>query len=401
MINTKEVPETMRILYLECSMGAAGDMLAGALSELTDRDEFLTKMNSLGLENTEITAETAEKCGIQGTQIKVLINGEEEGSGHTHSHSHPSDIREILSGLNISDNVRKDAEAVYRLLAEAEAHVHGKEVEEIHFHEVGNKDAIADITAVCILMDMIKPDKVAVSPVATGSGQVHCAHGILPVPAPATAYLLQGIPSYAGSETEELCTPAGAALLKYFGDSFETMPVMRTEKIGYGMGKKDFASANCVRAFLGETAENNSVVELVCNLDDMTPEEIGFAQEILMEEGALDVYTTSVYMKKNRPGWVFTCMCRAKDKERMLELMFRHTTTLGIRENVSRRHALRRSISEVETSYGNVRIKKSSGFHTETEKLEYEDLAAIARKTGLSIRELRRRITLETDNNKE
>lgn len=401
MINTKEVPETMRILYLECSMGAAGDMLAGALSELTDRDEFLTKMNSLGLENTEITAETAEKCGIQGTQIKVLINGEEEGSGHTHSHSHPSDIREILSGLNISDNVRKDAEAVYRLIAEAEAHVHGKEVEEIHFHEVGNKDAIADITAVCILMDMIKPDKVAVSPVATGSGQVHCAHGILPVPAPATAYLLQGIPSYAGSEAAELCTPAGAALLKYFGDSFETMPVMRTEKIGYGMGKKDFASANCVRAFLGETVENNSVVELVCNLDDMTPEEIGFAQEILMEEGALDVYTTSVYMKKNRPGWVFTCMCRAKDKERMLELMFRHTTTLGIRENVSRRHALRRSISEVETSYGNVRIKKSSGFHTETEKLEYEDLAAIARKTGLSIRELRRRITLETDNNKE
>lgn len=401
MINTKEVPETMRILYLECSMGAAGDMLAGALSELTDRDEFLTKMNSLGLENTEITAETVEKCGIQGTQIKVLIDGEEEGSGHTHSHSHPSDIREILSGLNIPDNVRKDAEAVYRLIAEAEAHVHGKEVEEIHFHEVGNKDAIADITAVCILMDMIKPDKVAVSPVATGSGKVHCAHGILPVPAPATAYLLQGIPSYAGSETGELCTPAGAALLKYFGDSFETMPVMRTEKIGYGMGKKDFASAKCVRAFLGETAENNSIVELVCNLDDMTPEEIGFAQEILMEEGALDVYTTSVYMKKNRPGWVFTCMCRAKDKERMLELMFRHTTTLGIRENVSRRHALRRSISEVETSYGNVRIKKSSGFHTETEKLEYEDLAAIARKTGLSIRELRRRITLETDNNKE
>ena len=263
------------------------------------------------------------------------------------------------------------------------------EISEIHFHEVGTKDAIADVVGVCLLMEMIHPDRILASPVATGSGMVRCAHGILPVPAPATAYLLQGIPSYAGRMEGELLTPTGAALLKHFVTSFENMPVMKTEKIGYGMGKKDFPAANCVRAFLGESTGNGEVVELVCNLDDQTPEEIGFAMELLMKEGALDVYVTDVHMKKNRPGVVFTCMCKAADKEKMLKLMFEHTTTLGIREYTCRRYALDKSIETVATPYGDVRVKTSSGYGVTKAKAEHDDLRRIAEENGISIREAR------------
>lgn len=300
-----------------------------------------------------------------------------------------SDIDAIISGLQVSDKVKADARAVYRLIAEAESHAHDMPAEEIHFHEVGTMDAIADVVGVCMLMEMIGADRIYASPVAVGSGMVRCAHGILPVPAPATAYLLQGIPSYAGNMEGELCTPTGAALLKYFVQSFEKQPVMRTEKIGYGMGYKDFPAANCIRAFLGEADDDGEVTELVCNIDDQTAEEIGFAVDELFAAGALDVYSTPVNMKKNRPGIVFTCMCRADQKEKMIGLMFRHLTTLGIREYTCRRHSLQRSVQTVETEYGPVRIKKSDGFGIHREKYEYEDLAEIARREGTSINAVR------------
>ena len=266
----------MKTLYLECHMGAAGDMLMGALLELLPNpDVFLETINSIGLPGVKIQKESSVKCGITGTHISVKIHGEEEHSEdhhhlefvhahhtHTHEHSHThehhhshrgmAEIMDILEHLNITEEVRNDVKQIYQLIAKAEGQVHGKEVSEIHFHEVGTLDAIADITGCVMLFHQIGAQQIIVSPVSTGFGQVRCAHGVLPVPAPATALLLTGIPCKAGSVEGELCTPTGAALLKYFATSYGQMPEMVMEKIGYGMGTKDFPAANCIRAILGE-----------------------------------------------------------------------------------------------------------------------------------------------------
>lgn len=493
----------MKTLYLECAMGAAGDMLMAALLELIDdREGFLRTMNALGLPGVRVTAEAAAKCGIQGTHVRVMVDGQEEESldagdspahsgggrphgrriasikgrpqalardgahehshghvhehggdahhGHSHGHAHPHDhshergdyvywhplkeehdhghehdshhghahehphgedsphghshghahphehrgmreVEEALSGLPLSEGVRANALGVYKKIAEAESHAHGVPVEQIHFHEVGNLDAIADIVGVCLLMEMLSPEKVIASPVHVGSGHVRCAHGVLPVPAPATAYLLRGIPIYGGAVRGELCTPTGAALLAHFAGSFGPMPPMAASAIGYGMGTKDFPQANCVRAFWGETqAEDGDVLELLCNLDDMTPEAVAFAQQALLDAGALDVYTTAIGMKKGRPGVLLTVMCAQDGRQRMLELLFRHTTTLGVRVYRAQRHVLTREIHEVDTPCGTVRVKAASGYGVHRCKLEYEDLARIARERGCSLAEAER-----------
>lgn len=405
----------MRTIYLDCSMGAAGDMLMAALLELLpEKDTFLQKMQSLGLPGLEISAETSVKCGITGTHMRVLIHGEEEGhphehaaeahahshadapeAAHAHVHVHPhhhTDLNELthrISHLNVSEAVRSDILAVYQSIADAESRVHGVPVEQIHFHEVGSLDALADVTGVCLLMELLAPEQVLASPVHVGSGQVRCAHGILPVPAPATALLLEGIPIYGGSIRGELCTPTGAALLRRFVTRFGPLPPMRVEKTGYGMGTKDFEAANCVRAMLGQTEESaGHILELACNLDDMTPEAVGFAMEQLFAAGALDVYTTPIGMKKNRPGVLLTCMCREDDREAMLRTIFRHTSTLGVRVSVCDRYTLSRRQYAVQTPDGEIRVKKSSGWGVLRRKAEFEDLARIARQTGKSIAEV-------------
>ncbi len=375
-------------------------MLTAALLELhPDPDAFLERLNGLGIPGVSFRAGRTEKCGIAGTQVSVSVDGQEEGSAedkcvhddgqeveHRHTHHGLADIGHIVSGLDLPQTVRDDVLAVYRLIAEAESHVHGKPVDEIHFHEVGTLDAVADVTAVCLLMHEIAPDVVTASPVHVGSGQVRCAHGILPVPAPATAYLLRGIPTFGGEVQGELCTPTGAALLRYFAESYGGQPQMRVEQIGCGCGKKDFDRANCLRAFLGESDEaGDTVIELACNLDDMTPEAVGFAMEVLLQAGALDVYTTPIGMKKDRPAVLFTCMCRAAQREEMIRLMFLHTTTLGIREAVYNRYTMQRFVETVGTKYGPVRIKKAEGWGVTREKPEYEDLASIATEQGISI----------------
>ena len=261
----------MKTLYLECSMGAAGDMLMSALWEIIpNKQGFLEKMNSLGLPGVHIEAEETVKSGVKGTHMKVTVYGDEELSlgendhvheeHHHHGHHHTgiSDINGIIDGTDLSDKVKKDAKAVYAMLADAESRVHGESMEHIHFHEVGTLDSVADVLGVCLLMDMIGAEKTVVSPVHMGSGYVRCAHGILPVPAPATALLLEGVPSYSGNIEGELCTPTGAALLKYFADEFGSMPVMSSESIGYGMGTKEFERLSCVRAFLGESGDRKS-----------------------------------------------------------------------------------------------------------------------------------------------
>ena len=400
----------MRILYLDCSMGAAGDMLMAALYELLDdKQTFLDTMRGLGLPGIEISAEPAVKCGITGTHMKVLVHGSEEldalhdhlhehahEHSHDHEHHHHTDLHEIehlLSHLDLPQTVRDDALAVYHRIAEAESKVHGRPVDQIHFHEVGTLDALADVVGVCLLMHLLAPEKVYASSVHVGSGQVRCAHGILPVPAPATALLLAGVPIYGGAIQGELCTPPGAALLTHFVTKFGELPAMRLLKSGYGMGTKDFPAANCVRAMLGEQdAPTEEILELSCNLDDCTGEAIGFAMERLLDAGALDVYWTSVGMKKNRPGILLTCMCRPLDREKMVELLFRHTTTLGVRESAFRRYTLSRESKTIQTPDGDIRVKVSTGYGVVREKPEFDDLAKIARETGKSLSELQKNI---------
>ena len=379
----------MKILYLDCGMGAAGDMLTAALLELfDDKEAVLAELNGLGIPGVQFIAEKSEKCGIGGTHMRVLVEGHEE-DGHHHHHSGMDDIAHIVGHLNANKEVRQEIMDIYWIIAGAESKVHGVPVTHIHFHEVGAMDAIADVAAVCYLMDKLKADKVVASPIHVGSGQVKCAHGLLPVPAPATANILTGVPIYGGAIKGELCTPTGAALLKHFVKNFGDMPPMAVSKIGYGMGKKDFEAPNCIRAMVGETAEKaEKILELSCNLDDMTGEAIGFAMEVLLEAGALDVFTTAIGMKKSRPGIMLTILCREADKEKLLPLIFKHTTTLGIREKLCNRYTLTRREEIVQTPYGPVRQKISSGYGVERSKYEYEDLAKIAKENGLSLKDV-------------
>lgn len=396
----------MKTLYLDCGMGAAGDMLTAALLELFPQPEkIIEELNTLRIPNVEFFMEKSSKCGILGTHVTVKVHGEEEGlhhhdelhheHAHEHHHTHSSlhDIEHILDHLHISDKIRKDVLTVYSLIADAESKVHGVPVSEIHFHEVGNLDAIADVTAVCILMDKLAPEKVIVSPIHVGSGQVHCAHGILPVPAPATAHILQGCLIYGGKINGELCTPTGAALLKYFADDFGDMPVMTVSSIGYGMGKKDFEAANCVRAMLGETDSSKDVMyELNCNVDDMTAEAIGFALECCFKAGAVDAFTIPINMKKSRPGTLIRVICKEELKETLIQTIFKYTSTAGIRETKIERSVLERHITEVETPYGMIRRKDYSGYGVNRSKYEYDDLSRIASEHQISIEELLKNI---------
>ena len=385
----------MKTLYIECNMGAAGDMLMSALLELhPNAEEFLNRLNKLGIPNVTVSKTASVKCGITGTHIDVNVNGEHEDEhmhdhhdhhhDHHHHHHHTGmhEIEHIIEHFDIPEKVRTDILAVYHLIAEAESHAHGCEIEQIHFHEVGQMDAVADITGVCMLINELGVDKIIASPIHVGCGQVQCAHGILPVPAPATAYILKDIPIYGGNVQGELCTPTGAALLAHFADEFGNMPVMRVSKIGYGMGAKDFETANC-------------------NIDDMTAEEIGYATEQLLKLGAVDVFTVPIGMKKNRPGTLLSCICKTSDKETMVNAIFRYTSTIGIRQNICERYILDRTENTVKTKYGDVRVKQSEGYGVKRVKAEYDNVARIADELGISINETRRLIGEELEKNEQ
>lgn len=418
----------MRTLYLDLGMGAAGDMLTAALYELLDDEKkkvFIEKINSLGHGELCITPEPAEKCGIRGTHMRVTISGMEEhehmhehdhdhehghdhehehdhehGHGHDHDHEHEhhhghhhsgmADIEAIISGADLPDGVKSSAMAVYRLIAEAESAAHGKPVTEIHFHEVGALDAMADVTGVCLLMDMLGAERVIASPAAAGFGHVHCAHGILPVPAPATAYIMRGAPIYAGEFEGELLTPTGAALIRHFVTEFGNMPLMKPEAIGYGMGTKDFPRANCVRAVLGDSGPEGNrgeIMELCCNLDDMTPEAVSFAMDMLFDAGAADVWTEPIGMKKSRPGVKLCALCTESRTNALVRAFFKHTTTLGVRMHACRRCTLERSFEARTIGESKVTLKHSRGYGAERCKPEFEDVARMARERGLSLAE--------------
>lgn len=397
----------MKILYIECNMGAAGDMLMSALSELHPNPEnFIQRLNALKIPGVAVKRNVSVKCGITGTHVDVTVHGHHEDAHmhehHEHHHTGMCEIEHIVSHFELPQKIKNDILSVYRIIAEAESHVHGVPIDEIHFHEIGSMDAVADITGVCMLINALDPEKIVVSPVCTGFGQVKCAHGILPVPAPAATYILRDIPIYGGNIEGELCTPTGAALLKYFADEFNAMPVMRVSKTGYGMGKKDFETANCVRAMIGITGDvSETVTEISCNIDDMSAEELGFAFEKIMDSGALDVFTVPIGMKKNRQGILLTCLCRKEDTEKISEVIFRYTSTIGLRMSEKKRKTLERQSEIIKTKYGDIRIKRSRGFGTERVKAEYDDTAAVAEKLGISINDARKLIEKEIGNERK
>lgn len=429
--NNRSTSSESRVLYLECKMGAAGDMIMSALYELLNtqqQKDFLENMNNLRLPGVTVEYENVQRCGIMASHLMVKTHGQEEHShdhhdhdhnhdhhhDHQHSfenthkqaheHTHGNDYEAIsikINELNVPDNIKSQALAIYRELAEAESKAHGKPVEHIHFHEVGTLDAITDIVGSCLLIDILKPDRIIASPINLGGGMVKCAHGILPVPAPATAHILRGIPAYCSDIEAELCTPTGAVLLKYFAEHFGSMPEMSVEAIGYGTGTKEFAGrANFIRAFCGfttaitdsvvsdEEETSDSIVELSCNLDDITGEKIGFIIDELFEQGALDVYITPIQMKKNRPGIILTCLANPQYEDKMVQLIFTHSTTFGIRKQVFTRYTLEREVIETETRFGPIRVKTGKYRGITKSKPEYEDIAAAARKHNVTIDEV-------------
>ena len=429
----------MKTLYIECNMGAAGDMLMAALYELLeDKQGFLDTMNSLGLPGVRVEAQKTSTCGIAGTHMAVTVDGQEETEpapreaahhdhvhphgeehhhhehvhehthdhdhrhGHGHDHSHgdhhhhhhatPGHIGEIIDALPLPDGVKAQAKAVYDAIAQAEAKAHGCPVGDVHFHEVGALDAVADVVGVCYALYLLRPDRILASPVHVGSGTVRCAHGVMPVPAPATANLLSGVPIYGGTVRGELCTPTGAALLTRFAQSFGPMPVMTAQVVGVGIGTKQFeqANCNCVRAFLGETAEeaNGEILELVCNIDDMTPEALAFACSRLLEQGALDVYVTPGTMKKGRPGHVLTVLCAPEREGDMARHILTETTTNGLRVRRCGKYFLTPGVGQVQTQWGPVRLKLAQGYGVTHTKPEFEDAAALAREHGAPYQEV-------------
>ncbi len=383
----------MSILYLDCGMGAAGDMLAASLiSLLSDREGFLSELRGMNIPECELSVDTKKSHGVSGTSFSVKIRGKEEEKHH-HHHSNLKSISDIVASLNADEKIKNDIMNVYNIIAEAESVAHGVTVNEVHFHEVGMYDAVADIAAVCLAVNKLSPEKIVASPVHVGSGHIKCAHGILPVPAPATAEILKGIPIYGGKIEGELCTPTGAALLKYFVSEFCDIPCFAVEKVGYGMGKREFEKLNCVRAFLGTAKNAEKVVELRANIDDMTGEDIAFAAEKLLQNGALDVWTESIGMKKSRPGIMLCLLCKEEKAEDFSKLIFRHTTTIGVREIPCRRRVLSRYEEKAETPFGTVSKKVSEGFEVKREKFEFSDLAKIAEEKDMSIYEVRRLIS--------
>ncbi len=409
----------MKTLYLECNMGIAGDMLMSALYELCDEKElFLKKMNQLFSPDIRLTPIAHSKNGIMGTQMQVLIHGKEEHvyepnhsaertEQHHHGASYPS-IAEKIETFDLPDVVKKNALAVYQCIGSAEAKVHGTNIEQIHFHEVGTLDAIADVVGCSYLFYLLAPEKIICSPIHVGSGFVRCAHGVLPVPAPATAEILKEIPYYTGSISAELCTPTGAALAKYFADEFGAMPPLTVDAVGCGMGHKDFPIVNCVRAFYGSTftaktpapassspdadsataCGDDTILEISCNLDDMTGEALGFATECLLDAGALDVFTVPIQMKKNRPAHLLIVFCEPSQKDTFIELMLKHTTTRGVRYHTYNRAKLTSTFYQEDTIYGPIRIKESSGYHVTKKKPEFEDVKAAALRAGCSIEDV-------------
>lgn len=378
---------------MECSTGASGDMIMASLAGLlSDPNEIVRELNNLNIPGVEVCLERSEKAGIVGNHMKVNIRGEEEDcEKHDHHHATQENIGCMIDSLKVSKKVKTDAKRIYYLIAEAESNAHGIPVENVHFHEVGMLDAVTDVIGACLLIEMLDPEQIIASPVHTGKGHVKCMHGILPIPAPATEFILRGIPSFAGDIEGEFCTPTGAAIIRHFADRFAYMPLMTFDRVGYGMGKNDFPMANFMRAFLGDTKEDlPQICEISCNIDDMYPEDLSITLDVIFQNGALDAFIIPIIMKKGRPGSMLTCICRPNDVDNLSKIILKNTSTIGVRIDKKDRYEMMSEIEQIDTEFGKVRIKRSKGFGIEKEKLEFEDLEKISKEKGIPVIELRK-----------
>jgi uncharacterized protein (TIGR00299 family) protein len=377
----------MRIAYFDCFSGASGDMILGACVAAGASAEALREgLAALRLDGYTLRVEAVRKQGFGATQVCVELN-----APVAQPHRQLADIQRIIESSGLADETQSRSLAVFRRLAEAEAEAHGVPVEQIHFHEVGAVDAIVDVVGACIALDLLGVEEVRCSPIPPGSGTVECAHGAMPVPAPGTAALLRGVPIAACDEPGELTTPTGAAILTTLAAQYGPLPSMTVEAVGYGAGQRDGVTRpNLLRLFVGPTGtvhETDEVVVLEANLDDSTPESMGYVLEKAFEAGALDAFFTPIYMKKNRPAVQITVLAESAQVAAIEAILFAETTTFGVRRHRTARTKLTRTLVLVETAYGPVNVKIGRhGDRIVTVAPEFEDCRAAAARAAVPLR---------------
>jgi len=378
----------MRTLYFDCFAGASGDMILGAMVAAgVDQDVLREQLSLLNVDGFNINFETVDRSGLSATYARVE-------TAHEHTHRHLSDIKKIIESSNVSDAAKKLAIQIFTRLAKAEARVHNEPIDHVHFHEVGALDAIVDIVGAAICFDLLKIDRFVCSPLHVGSGTIQMAHGRFPVPPPAVAELLKGVPFYSTDIQGELLTPTGAAIITTVCKEFGPIPQMTTDVTGYGAGTREYEDfPNVLRVLVGETRADVALDErlwmIETNIDDMSPQLLGHVMDRAFEVGALDCYFTPVQMKKNRPGVLLSVLCERTSKETLMNFLFTETTTLGVRSYEVRRRALRRSMVRVETQYGPIDVKVAHlNGRVVNEMPEFDQVRAAAKKAGIPVKEV-------------
>ena len=408
----------MKTLYFDCSSGISGNMVLGALAEIIGDEQYLIKeLKKLNTDGYKIEISKKIKNGITGTYINVIVDGkdeyghehhihehEEDHNGseqhHHHEHRNLADVNKIIEESSFNEKVKDLAKRIFLRVAKAESKVHNKSLEEVHFHEVGAIDSIVDIVGTAILIDKINPDKIISSIVNDGYGFIECAHGTMSVPVPATSEI------FANSNVKfrqidvdtELVTPTGAAIIAELAEEFVNLPAMTTEKIGWGAGSKDLKIPNVLKVYYGDMQESNeNFVVMETNVDDCSGEILGYTSEKLFKNGALDVFYTPIFMKKNRPAYKLTVACRKEDMFKLQNIMFRETTTIGIRYRFESRTELGREFEEIDTKYGKLKVKKVINNGETYIYPEYESMKELAEKNNIPLKELYKLNELKID----
>ncbi|MFN3699128.1 MAG: nickel pincer cofactor biosynthesis protein LarC [Dictyoglomus sp.] len=376
----------MKTLYLDCFSGVSGDMLLGALLDLgVDGEEWKKALKNIPLEGYKIEISKKQKGALWGTDVNIVI---EDNT----SYRNLEEIMKIVESSYLSKELKNKAQKIFYKIAEAESKIHNEPIEEVHFHEIGAIDTIIDVLGSLILLEMLDVKEIYSSPLPLGSGFVNTSHGIIHVPAPATLEILRGFPVYRDGREGELVTPTGAVIVATIAKFVNKIPIMKVEKIGYGCGKKDFPYPNLLRVFLGELTENTPEEErnvvLESNIDDMNPQIFGYLSEVLFKEGALDVFLTPVYMNNATPGVLLNVIAPLYLEEKLAEVIFRETTTLGIRKYYVDKKIMRREIKEIETKWGKVRVKIARYNNIKKAYPEYEDCRKIAEKEHIPLKDV-------------
>lgn len=406
----------MKTLYFDCSSGISGNMVLGALTEIIGDEQYLIEeLKKLNTDGYKIEISKKVKNGITGTYVDVIVDGKDEYGHehhihehhHEHEHEHEdehehehhhhhehrnlNDINKIISESTLEEKTKELAKRIFTRVAKAESKVHDKPLEEVHFHEVGAIDSIVDIVGTAILINKINPDKIISSIVNDGYGFIECAHGKMSVPVPATSEIFasRGVKFRQIDIDTELVTPTGAAIIAELAEEFTTLPAMETKKIGWGAGYKDLDIPNILKVYYGEMQEKNeNFVVMETNIDDCSGEVLGYTSEVLFQNGALDVFFTPIFMKKNRPAYRLTVACKKEDMFRLQNIIFRETTTIGIRYRFEARTELGREIIEIDTKYGKLKAKKVVNNGEEYIYPEYESMKKLAKESNIPIKEL-------------